>query len=236
MLRALGVLASSVVLTTGMVVPMKSLNGVLSFADAGARPKKEAEAAEVTESSSMVVNGYSVGKGGDVRVLESEYERIDEKMFKLSKFQRFIKDHALHETLKGEKKVEQYEIYRKKGADEIMAIVRFGQSLNGHPEIVHGGITSLVFDNSFGWLFFCLNKPMAVTANLNINYRKPLKQNTTTILRAKMSKEEGRKMFMDATLHEASANGKESLIADSSTLFIKMKLPFWKQLYVKVFG
>ena len=93
-----------------------------------------------------------------------------------------------------------------------------------------------MFDNSFGWLFFCLNKPMAVTANLNINYRKPLKQNTTTILRAKMSKEEGRKMFMDATLHEASVDGEEKLIADSSTLFIKMKLPFWKQMYVKFFG
>ena len=77
----------------------------------------------------------------------------------------------------------------------------------------------------------CLNKPPAVTANLNINFRAPLNQNTTTILRAKMVKEEGRKMFMEATLHEPAAEGKEEKkVADSNTLFVKMKLDWKKRI------
>ena len=175
--------------------------------------------------------GYSVEKtrGNAIIVDPAVYERVDSKIFKAKKFESFVKDHALHETLKGENMIEKYEIYRKKDEDEIMAVVRFGRSLNGHPRIVHGGITSLVFDNSFGWLFMCLNKPAAVTANLNINFRAPLNQNTTTILRAKMVKDEGRKMFMEATLHEPGADGRdEKLVADSNTLFVKMKLD-WKK-------
>ena len=175
--------------------------------------------------------GYSKGEDGSVKVSDIIYERVDEELFKKKKFQAFKKDHALHETLAGDSMLEKYEIYRRKDKEEIMAVVRFGKSLNGHPKIVHGGITSLVFDNSFGWLFFCLNKPMAVTANLVINYRAPLYQNTTTILRAKLIKDEGRKMFMEATLHEMSKDGvTENLVADSNTLFIKMKLPWYKRL------
>ena len=30
---------------------------------------------------------------------------------------------------------------------------------------------ALLFDNSFGWLFWQLRKPKAMTANLNINYK-----------------------------------------------------------------
>ena len=192
--------------------------------------KETLAAAKDIETPSL---GYSVDKaaGNAIVVDQAVYERVDDKIFKANKFKSLIKDHALHETLNGENMVEKYEIYRKKNEDEIMAVVRFGRSLNGHPRIVHGGITSLVFDNSFGWLFMCLNKPSAVTANLMINFRAPLKQNTTTILRAKMVREEGRKMFMEATLHEPSADGREEkIVADSNTLFVKMKLDWKKRI------
>ena len=179
---------------------------------------------------------YTIAKSGDILVCTSSYDRVDEEMLDTPRFKNFAKGHALHESLRGDKKVEKWEIYRKKGADEILAVIKFGEALNGHPGIVHGGIISLLFDDCFGWVFFCLNKPMSVTANLDINFRKPLRQNTTTILRAKMTREEGRKMYMDATLHEASDDGNETLLADSSTLFIEVKLPFWKQLYMKLFS
>jgi acyl-coenzyme A thioesterase PaaI-like protein len=201
-----------------------------AYADSAesAAPKPEAKAKAVPK-------GYRVDKAGTVHVSDAVYERVDDKMFRTPKLQKFVKDHALHETLKGDKLVERYEIYRKKGADEIMAIVRFGQSLNGHPTIVHGGITSLVFDNSYGWLFFCLKKPASVTANLVVNYRAPLKQNTTAILKAKLTGEKGRKLFMDATLHEPFADGSEQLIADSNTLFIKMRLTLVQKLWMMLF-
>ena len=118
--------------------------------------------------------------------------------------------------------VEAYEVYRQKDvidSNEIVILIRFGERLNGHRGIVHGGITALCIDNSYGWLFFCLGKPMAVTANLSINYRKPVYANTTAMLKVKFESLEGRKMKMSATLHDLSGN----LLVESTTLFITMK-------------
>jgi acyl-coenzyme A thioesterase PaaI-like protein len=177
-------------------------------------------------------------KNDIVNIDSSQYERIDLEYMKLEKFRMFQKGNALHDTLSGNSMLERYEIYKKlpeslsssseakadggerdDSCDEIVAVVRFGNMINGHPSVVHGGITSLVFDNTFGWLFFSLNLPLAVTANLNINYRSPLPMNTTCILKARLERLEGRKMFMNATLHDL--HGKR--IADSTSLFIALK-------------
>lgn len=100
----------------------------------------------------------------------SNFERLDVRLLE-SDHRQWVNNHALHETLKGDGKVEAYEVYRKKDSDEVVCLVIFGESLNGYPKIVHGGITALIFDNTYGWLFMALQKPPAVTANLSVNYR-----------------------------------------------------------------
>lgn len=207
-----------------------------SLSDSSATP----QAAKSKYSSSFDLTGpqgYSVDQSTNtISFDESVYTRIDEEYFKNPTYAKFKTGNAMHDTLRGEGLLERYEIYRKKGSDEIACVVKFGTRLNGYPKIVHGGIQSLVFDNSFGWLFFALKKPMAVTANLNVNYRSPLQQDTLTILKVKMVKEEGRKLFMEAVLIDVQ---RDAVISDSSTLFIKMKLdklPWWKRLYLNIFG
>jgi len=168
--------------------------------------------------------GYKLcAASGEVKVSLDEYERIDDVLSKQEKFKGFLANHALHDTLAGKDKVEKYEIYKKKQGEEILAVVVFGKALNGHPKVVHGGITALVFDNSFGWLFLCLEKPLAVTANLSINYRSPLAANTTCVLKAKIDRIEGRKMFMSAILEDT----KGKLIAESTTLFLSISMPWY---------
>ena len=83
------------------------------------------------------------------------------------------KDAAKHvmNILQGENKIEAYEIYKKMDADEIYCIIKFGDSICGYPGVVHGGITALLFDQSFGWLMLSANKPLAVTAYLNVTYK-----------------------------------------------------------------
>ena len=78
---------------------------------------------------------------------------------------------ALHDTLQGNGMIEAYEVYKKKDSQEVICFVRFGNRLNGHPGVVHGGILSLAVDNSFGWLFISQKFGPAFTANLNINFR-----------------------------------------------------------------
>ena len=163
----------------------------------------------------------------DLRPNNNEYDRIDTLLL-TNEYKNFTKDHAIHDTLNGLKKIEVYEIYKKKDADEIKCIIKFGESLNGHKGIVHGGISSLVIDNTFGWLFMsCINGgilslnglPSAFTANLNINYRSPVYANTIVVLTANLIKVDGRKLFMDATMEDCE--GKQ--LVNATTLFITMK-------------
>lgn len=91
--------------------------------------------------------------------------------------------------------------------------------MNGHPGVVHGGLTSAMFDNTFGWLFFALGKPAAVTANLNVDFRKPVYAGSVVVIKARLQREEGRKMFMTATME----NSLGTIVAESTSLFIMLK-------------
>ena len=103
----------------------------------------------------------------DKLALTSEYDLIDD----LHGDQVKYPDHALHDTLNGSGLVESYVVYRKRDDDEIRCLIKLGGQLNGYPGVVHGGITALLFDNSFGAAFIVLNKPHGVTANLTVNYK-----------------------------------------------------------------
>lgn len=149
-----------------------------------------------------------------LRPSEEEYEVID-----MSGLEKFRANNAFHETLQGESKIENYEVYRHKYKDEVLAIISFGKALNGHPGIVHGGITSLAFDNTFGWLFMALRLPPAFTANLNINYRRKVLANSHCILRVGVAKKEGRKLFMEGAMCDSEHN----VLADATALFISPK-------------
>jgi hypothetical protein len=106
-----------------------------------------------------------------LRPTDENFERIDAKLLHDEHFRKWVKGSVVHDTLKGENKIEAYEIYMNQESKEIVCIIRFGSVLNGYPGIVHGGITALMFDNSFGWLLAATNSPPSVTAKLTVNYR-----------------------------------------------------------------
>eukprot|EP01032_Pedospumella_encystans_P029195 gene29195-32974_t len=164
-----------------------------------------------------------------LRPNKSDYEIID---WSSKKYEKMVKNNALFHTLYGEDMVEEYEVYKHKTKPEIMAILKFGNVLNGYPEILHGGISALVIDNSYGLLFMSQNLPPTFTANLNINYRQPIRQNSYCILRAEIVGAQGRKLHMKATIEDANTN---EIQVESTTLFINMKISPWvlwlKQLH-----
>ncbi len=161
----------------------------------------------------------------------SQYTRVDEAATMLS----LIKDslhlseeealehsrnnHAIYGSLLGRNKIEAYEIYKKNDSSEVKSIVRIGGSLSGYPGVVHGGITSLLFDNTYGWLFISLDIPKSMTASLTVNYRRPILAGNVFVITAKLQKVEGRKLMMEATWSDAEGN----VLADSHSLFITIK-------------
>ena len=144
------------------------------------------------------------------------FERIDEKFLAKKEFVKMVPKNLVHDTLNGGRMIETYEIYRKLDSDEVWAIIKFGDLLNGHPTYVHGGMISTMIDMTYGWLFFACGFPAAMTANLNVDFRKPLHENSTVLLKTKLKKNEGRKLFMMATMEDIDGN----IIAESSSLFI----------------
>jgi hypothetical protein len=81
-----------------------------------------------------------------IRPDPAEYEPIP---WNTKKNEHMIKNHALFDTLHTEDRVEAYEIYKHKTKQEILAVLKFGNSLNGYPQILHGGMCA--FFCSFGY-------------------------------------------------------------------------------------
>lgn len=177
------------------------------------------------------------------------YQRIDHNV--LSQFtQTQLEKNAIHGTLAGYSFISRYHIYHRiplppshpnqegeevsssKGEgvveansvpDELVCIIEIGDRLCGHPEIVHGGIISAIFDNSFGWLYMItrdkFQSKTAFTANLNVNFRKPIYANSIGMIKVKIEKLEGRKIFM-----KASWEWNNEIFADATALFVTPKV------------
>ena len=146
----------------------------------------------------------------------------------------FKQNHAIHANLVNDKAIKTYHIYRSphfsnntqpgedtthlNGKEIVLADIHFGDEANGHKGIVHGGISSLLFDDAFGFGYFlATNGLMGFTANLNVNYRSPLPASTQTIMKIKLKQIDGRKVFLEGTL--TSQDGK-TLYCEATALYI----------------
>ena len=157
--------------------------------------------------------------------------------------------HAIFGPLLGEGRIERYNFYRRvhhpvdsaklqlnhrsvKGAEPIevaVGDVQLGNQVNGHEGIVHGGIISLIFDDAMGWGYEALlmsdadldaDMTKIVTANLNIDYRAPLMEDSRAVVRVYYVRSEGRKIYFQARLE--SHDG-ETLYAEATSLFVKLR-------------
>ncbi|KAF1989474.1 Thioesterase/thiol ester dehydrase-isomerase [Aulographum hederae CBS 113979] len=80
---------------------------------------------------------------------------------------------------------------------EYVSITYLGPDLCGHPGIVHGGLLATLLDEGLARCCFpALPNKVGVTANLNLNYRKPCMAGQYVVLRAQTTKVEGRKAWV----------------------------------------
>eukprot|EP00775_Hariotina_reticulata_P012077 gene12077-12217_t len=107
---------------------------------------------------------------------------------------------------------------------QIHSVLRFGTPVCGHPAIVHGGMISALFDETFGVLLYAagrwghLDLQQVFTARLEVDYQKPLPAQSTVVCTATVEKVEGRKIWVAARLTDPS---QQTLYAASRALFIK---------------
>ncbi|KAL1898318.1 hypothetical protein Cpir12675_002026 [Ceratocystis pirilliformis] len=115
--------------------------------------------------------------------------------------------------------------FGSKNGMEITTVMYLGRDLCGHPGIVHGGLLATILDEQSG--FCCIPKMpqrMAVTAYLNINYRKPAKADGFFVVKTKIENLDGRKAFVNSTIESLPKDGsKGDVVADADSLFIQPK-------------
>ena len=135
--------------------------------------------------------------------------------------------HVVFGTLLQDDLVSRYSVYRRvhhnKQEEEsfprelVVADVKFGSRVNGHEGIVHGGILALLLDDLMGYAFYAMGIRMAFTANLNVDYRQPVPENTQVIMRVGLQERQDRKLYFVAQI--TSPDG-HVLYVEATSLYI----------------
>ena len=114
------------------------------------------------------------------------------------------------------------------GQSRLSALVQMGSELTGHPGVIHGGFTAALLDDLFGWAAGSERKarslgPANFTANLDVNYRRPLLAGATYLIEVRVDRvEKTKKIYLTATLSDAQ--GRTCVEATSLYIVAKPKL------------
>jgi len=105
----------------------------------------------------------------------------------------------------------------------VYTVWPLGRRVCGHPGIVHGGVTALILDESFGqayWAWCAKERGPGFTANLTVDYKSPLSALTWVCTTIDMVSVEGRKVRLSATVSDRPGGVGGTIFATASCLFI----------------
>lgn len=113
--------------------------------------------------------------------------------------------------------------WSEKGGKSLVSISYLGTDLCGHPGIIHGGLLATLLDEGLArCCFAALPNKIGMTANLNINYKAPAPAGAFVVLRAKTTKVEGRKAWVEGHIETLVGEGEKPLVlVEASALFIE---------------
>ncbi|KAL4809567.1 HotDog domain-containing protein [Aspergillus unguis] len=116
-------------------------------------------------------------------------------------------------------------VFSNKTTNTLVSIMYLGPNLSGHPGLVHGGFLATLLDEGMGRCAFpVLPNKVGVTANLNVDYRRPAMANSYFVMRAEVVKHEGRKAWVEARIETLPEEGKEpDVLVEAKSLFIEPK-------------
>ncbi|KAG5926488.1 hypothetical protein E4U42_003262 [Claviceps africana] len=111
------------------------------------------------------------------------------------------------------------------GGKSLVSVVFVGEHLCGHPGLVHGGFLATMLDEGLARCCFgALPHNVGVTANLNIDYRKPTPAGTYLVLRAETTKVDGRKAWVKGRIESLPGPGETPVVyAEATALFVSPK-------------
>lgn len=116
-------------------------------------------------------------------------------------------------------------VFSEKDGKSLVSIFYLGSAISGHLGIVHGGLLATLLDEGMARCCFpALPNKVGVTANLNIDYRRPAMAESYAVLRAETVKVEGRKAWVEARIETLPKEGEEpAVLVEAKALFIEPK-------------
>ena len=156
--------------------------------------------------------------------------------------------HAIYGPLLGKDLIERFEVFRYIGhhnhnntttrgnEDEssspfLFLNVTIGSKLTGHKGIIHGGIITLLFDEAMVWGYDFMAQDtslLAVTANLNVDFRSPVHEGTPCRILLFGKTSDGRTRSFEARMESIPSDGSNeepTVYADASSVFVLKNLP-----------
>mmetsp|Transcript_91470 Transcript_91470/g.295987 ORF Transcript_91470/g.295987 Transcript_91470/m.295987 type:complete len:293 (+) Transcript_91470:80-958(+) len=109
------------------------------------------------------------------------------------------------------------------GVTELWVLLELGDELCGHPEFIHGGFLSALFDELFGWCAGMEREALGeksakiFTANLDVNYRRPVPKSSSYLVKCRVEKVvRQKKVYTSGSLFSSSG----LLLTESTSLYV----------------
>lgn len=191
-------------------VPVSAINKALAQ-----QHERAADFAEESEEAAAIdVQGIAMHELGSYKAQDGFTLHDVDAL--LQDFPNYRRDHVFHDTLNQYDRMTcPYVLHSNKST--LLAVVRFGTEVRGHPDIVHGGIISLTFDNLLGWLSFLDERPNVLTAYLHVDFKAPLRTASLALVEVHMDRQEGRKLFFAGSI---TSLDKQTTLAVCNSLFV----------------
>jgi len=108
--------------------------------------------------------------------------------------------------------------------ERVHAAMRLDERHQGAPGFAHGGILATALDDTFGTLLVVLQRP-AVTAKLEMQYRRPAFIHTDYTVVAWVERVDGRKLHFRGELRDAAGE----IVAEGRALFLEVDVKHFAQ-------
>ncbi|KAI9890770.1 MAG: hypothetical protein M1814_003701 [Vezdaea aestivalis] len=114
-------------------------------------------------------------------------------------------------------------IWLEAGGKSAVCVCYIGGDVCGHVGVIHGGLLATLLDEGMARACFAaLPNKLGMTANLNIDYRKPAPAGSFLVLKATTTKVEGRKAWVEGRIETLVKDGETPvLVAEAKALYVE---------------
>jgi acyl-coenzyme A thioesterase PaaI-like protein len=106
----------------------------------------------------------------------------------------------------------------RRAGNEAVGTVTLGDASAGPPGIAHGGAVAGLLDDIMGFVLDSFERTPGFTATLNVRFLAPVPVGVELAVQGKLSRREGRKLFMAAAITRDGAT-----LAQAEALFVAMR-------------